>query len=296
YFASKQVDIAVIETGLGGRLDSTNIIEPQLSIITSIGLDHMDFLGDTVEKIAREKAGIIKKDIPVILPQHLPEGTEQVFETQAKKVNASVRKESKLYQVTSLGQEVSCMKGPQMVFSNLVMGIQGHHFYKNIPTIVESVIALQELGYHISQENLERGLQKIVTNTGLKGRWQRLSTSPDIIADVGHNEDGWKAIIKQVHAGKYRKLHFVLGVVQGKRINAILDLLPFNALYYLCEPKIKRALPVEELADSVRKVGFSYTVCKDVNECISRAKAVAGPEDLIFVGGSTFVVAEIKDL
>ena len=272
HFAEQQVDIAVIETGLGGRLDSTNIVTPEISVITSIGLDHTHILGDTVVKIAGEKAGIIKNGVPVVLPKELPKGTREVFTEKADTLQAPVNQETQSYKLELSGQMVNCFKDGNVILTGLRPGIKGRHFLKNLPTVIESVMELRKLHYQMTDDQLKTGIERIVENTGLKGRWQQLAHQPDVIADVGHNPDGWSELLGQIAAGNYGSIHFVIGMVNDKAVEEILDLLPFNALYYLCEPKIPRAMPVEQLAASVRKAGFSYTVVKDVNECIDRAR------------------------
>ncbi len=296
YFASEQVDIAVIETGLGGRLDSTNIITPLLSVITSIGMDHMNMLGDTLELIAGEKAGIIKKGVPVILPQNLSKSVETVFLNKANSMQSAVNVNSNYYRFSKLEDGVNVYFEEAILINNLQPEIKGQFYLKNLPTIIGLVKELNKAGYSIDKEHLIQGIEKAVSNTGLKGRWQKLNKTPEIIADIGHNVDGWNEILKQLNFIKFGRLHIVLGLVSDKNIKEIFDLLPTDAIYYLCEPKIPRAMPVEKLAECARLSGFTYTVCKDVNESIEKAKRFALEQDFIFVGGSTFVVAEIKEL
>ena len=223
YFAKKRVDIAIIETGLGGRLDSTNILSPELSIITNIGLDHTNLLGNTIEKIALEKAGIIKKEIPVIIGRKQTE-TTTVFEEKAKAENAPLS-----YATTF----------------NYASDLKGNYQEENINTCVSSIHKLQEKGWRISEEYIEKGLKKVVANTGILGRWQTIHHNPLTICDTGHNEDGIHKILKQIKQTPHEQLHIVWGTVKDKNIEKILALLPKNAIYYFCEANIPRALTKE---------------------------------------------------
>ncbi|MEL6559231.1 MAG: folylpolyglutamate synthase/dihydrofolate synthase family protein [Bacteroidota bacterium] len=297
YFAREKVDIAIIETGLGGRLDSTNILMPELSVITSIGMDHMQMLGDTVEKIAGEKAGIIKPGVPVVLPKGLQASVKSVFEQKALLEESPLNTNADSYSIEkNTNGSLAVSQNGQISFPNLIPGIKGNFYLKNLPTIIESINELKKRGFSISDAHLIDGIRQVVTNTGLKGRWQKLIENPLVITDVGHNEDGWNEILNQFEELKFRQLHIVLGMVSDKEVDEIFDLLPSDAIYYLCEPNIVRAMPVERLVEGAIRSGFTYTVCKDVNDCIEKARSFAIADDFIFVGGSTFVVAEINDL
>lgn len=296
YFANEKIDIAVIETGLGGRLDSTNIINPLLSVITSIGMDHMNILGDTLELIAGEKAGIIKKEVPVVLPQYLPDGIESVFLSKAKTLNSFVNRSSDYYSILSSENRINVRFNNELYIEGLIPDIKGNYYLKNLPTIFASINELNKTNFTISKEQVIEGIVKTASNTGIKGRWQILGSKPLVITDIGHNVDGWNEILNQLNELNFRKLHLVVGMVNDKKIDDIFDLLPSDAIYYLCEPNIPRAMPVSKLAEYARLVGFTYTVCKDVNKSIEKAKSFASDDDLIFIGGSTFVVAEIIDL
>ena len=297
YFANEKVDIAIIETGLGGRLDSTNIITPEVSVITSIGMDHMNMLGDTLEKIAGEKAGIIKPGVPVVLPKGFKQSVRSVFEQKAKSEGSLINADSEQYRIEKNTEgSLTIYQNDKISFSDIIPGIKGNFYLKNIPTIIESIKELKKNGYNIDDVHIKNGIENVVVNTGLKGRWQKLGENPLIITDVGHNEEGWNEILNQFKELTFRQLHIVLGMVSDKEIDKIFDLLPSDAIYYLCEPNIVRAMPVERLAASARKSGFTYIVCKDVNECIEKARRFAVAEDFIYIGGSTFVVAEINDL
>lgn len=271
YFSKEKVDIAVIETGLGGRLDSTNIINPELSIITNIGLDHTNLLGNSIEEIAMEKAGIIKKETAIIIGKEQAE-TKSVF----KKVSA--KKNSPLYFADKI--------------SVLNTDLKGSYQEENICTTITAIKQLQSLGWNISDKNIKKGLGKVVKNTGILGRWQTLSETPKIICDVGHNEDGIKEIVKQLNKLKYKKLHFVYGTVNDKNFDKILSLLPKDAKYYFCKPNIQRGLSADDLQREAKKHQLLGNNFDSVDNAIYRAKENQKEEDILFIGGSTFVVAE----
>jgi len=271
YFADQQVDIAIIETGLGGRLDSTNIINPELSIITNIGLDHTNLLGNTLEKIATEKGGIIKENTPIIIGRKQKE-TNTIFQNIAKEKNAHL-----MY------------SEPQQ---NYATDLKGEYQKENINTTITAIEQLQEQCWAINSSNIEQGLLKIVANTQLLGRWQTLSEIPHIICDTGHNEDGIKQISKQLKNTKYEQLHFVFGTVNDKNLDSILSHLPKNASYYFCQANIPRAMDAKELQQKSAKYELKGNVFTIVKQALSKAKENANASDLIFVGGSTFVVAE----
>ena len=272
YFAKEKVDIAVIETGLGGRLDSTNIINPELCIITNIGLDHTNLLGNSIEEIAMEKAGIIKKETAIIIGKEQTE-TKSVF----KKV--STTKNAPLYFADKI-----------TVFNT---DLKGNYQEENICTTVSAIKQLQGLGWNISDKNIKKGLGKVVKNTGILGRWQILSESPKIICDVGHNKDGIKEIVKQLNKLEYKKLHFVYGTVNDKNFDKILSLLPKDAKYYFCKPNIQRGLSAEDLQRKAKKYQLLGNAFDSVDNAICRAKENQKKEDILFIGGSTFVVAEV---
>ena len=271
YFANQQVDIAIIETGLGGRLDSTNILNPELTIITNIGLDHTNLLGNTLEKIAAEKGGIIKENTPIIIGRKQKE-TNTIFQNIAKEKNA--------YLMYSEPQQ------------NYATDLKGEYQKENINTTITAIEQLQEQGWAINSSNIEQGLLKIVANTQLLGRWQTLSKIPHIICDTGHNEDGIKQISKQLKNTKYEQLHFVFGTVNDKNLDSILSHLPKNASYYFCQANIPRAMDAKELQQQSAKYELKGNVFTIVKQALSKAKENANASDLIFVGGSTFVVAE----
>jgi dihydrofolate synthase/folylpolyglutamate synthase len=269
YFTESKVDIAIIETGLGGRLDSTNIINPELSIITNIGLDHTNLLGNTIEKIAFEKAGIIKKNTPIIIgrKQHK---TKEIFKSIAKEKNA------KLYYNDN----------PK----NIITDVKGDYQNENIGTAIK---AIEVLNWNISNEQINKGINNILKNTGLEGRWQKLSENPLTICDVGHNEDGIKNILRQIEKTKFNKLHFIFGSVNDKVLTNIFKLLPKKAKYYFCAAKIDRALQTNILKQRAEEFNLYGDEFSSVNQAYINAKENASKDDLIFIGGSAFIVAEV---
>ncbi|MFV0531513.1 MAG: bifunctional folylpolyglutamate synthase/dihydrofolate synthase [Flavobacteriales bacterium] len=272
YFKEQQVDIAVVEVGLGGRLDSTNIINPILSVITNISLDHTEMLGNTLTSIAFEKAGIIKKNVPVIIGEKHIE-TDAVFIQKAKQANAKIIFAEDL-----------------MPKHNFTSDLKGFYQQKNIRTVL---VTLDELSktFKLTKKNSIKGLQNTIKNTSLSGRWQILEENPKIICDTGHNLAGIKEIAKQLETLKKEKLHLVLGFVNDKEVSKILDEFPEDAYYYFAEPDIPRKMLLEDLKKQVRKPNVQYF--STISEAFEKARKKANKEDVIFVGGSTFVVAEI---
>ena len=271
YFAKKKVDIAMIECGLGGRLDSTNIINPELAIITNIGLDHTNLLGDTVEQIAAEKAGIIKENTPIIIGREQKE-CKQIF------IDKVAAEKAKIHFTESENNYSSDLKG---IYQK-----------ENIATATMAVKQLSKLGWNIGEKNIKNGLQKVVENTQLLGRWQTLNDKPKVICDVGHNEDGIKQIVKQIKKIPYQNLHFVFGMVKDKNLSNILKLLPKKAKYYFCEAQIPRALEVSLLEGEAITFGLNGNSFSSVAKALAQAKKNANEDDLIFIGGSAFIVAE----
>jgi dihydrofolate synthase/folylpolyglutamate synthase len=299
YFVRTGVDIAVIETGLGGRLDSTNVITPMVSLITNIGWDHKDILGDTLEKIAGEKAGIIKPHVPVVVSER-QKAIEGVFTERSNALSASIVFADDLFQVTQTNKDgvnqLHVKKGSQFLYESITLPLQGNYQRKNLAGVLAVVDELRRQGLAISQEHVREGLVNVVTNTHLKGRWQLVSGKPLTICDTGHNLDGIREVVKQIRAQSYRKLHMVIGMVKDKDISLILAELPKEASYYFCQASIPRALPAEELQVAAAKAGLTGIVVAGVNDAIHTAQQAAGENDFIFVGGSTFVVAEIENL
>jgi len=272
YFAKQKVDIAIIETGLGGRLDSTNIIRPELAIITNISLDHTNFLGDTIEKIAKEKSGIIKENTPIIIGRKQKE-TKDIFKKVATEKNAP------LYYAEGS--------------SNFTTDLQGKYQTENSCTALAVIKQLQKIGWNISSNNIKDGLNKVVVNTGILGRWQVLSEKPLTICDSGHNEDGVRQIVSQIKQTPHQNLHFVFGMVNDKSISNILTLLPKQATYYFCKADIPRAMDATLLEEKAKLFSLNGQAYACVNDAFSTAKTQANSDDLIFIGGSTFVVAEV---
>ncbi|MBE0661662.1 MAG: bifunctional folylpolyglutamate synthase/dihydrofolate synthase [Bacteroidales bacterium] len=298
HFAKKQVDVAVIETGMGGRLDSTNILSPEISVITTIGWDHMMFLGNTLEKIAQEKAGIIKPGIPVVVGETHPE-TEHVFISKATELDLpyyfadqELRVEKTKPALTS-GSHYRVYRDDEIVFKDLYCPLGGDYQAPNLVTVLKVLDVLRNQNFHITPEAVANGIAKVTQNTGLKGRWQVLGRNPLIIADVGHNKDGIRFIIKQISTLEFRKLHFVLGMVNDKDVAGILTMLPASAIYYFCKPDIPRGLDASLLASEADKIGLKGDIYASVGKAFHAAKTKAGKEDLVFVGGSSFVVAEV---
>ena len=273
-FAKHKVDIALIEVGLGGRLDSTNIITPEVSVITNIGLDHTQFLGETLPEIAYEKAGIIKNEIPVVIGE-FQEETYPIFETIAKEKKAPLFLASKI------------------VKENYKTDLKGNYQKNNIKTALQTIHILIQQGLIISEENIQEGFNTVVKNTGLLGRWQVLNEQPKVICDTGHNKEGLHYVFKQLQEESFDNLHIVLGVVNDKDLDSILPMFPKSATYYFCKPNIPRGLNEVELQAACLKFGLMGSKYNSVNEAYNEALKLAKNEDLIFVGGSTFVVAEV---
>ncbi|GAA4280757.1 bifunctional folylpolyglutamate synthase/dihydrofolate synthase [Gaetbulibacter aestuarii] len=274
YFKEQNVDIAIIEVGMGGRLDSTNIITPEVSVITNIGFDHMQFLGDTLEKIAEEKGGIIKPGVPVVIGETQKE-TAPVFNRIAKEKNVEIK------------------FADAMEYATYISDLKGIYQAKNIKTAVQTLYELRRNGWGISDEAIEKGLSHVVKNTGLLGRWQVLQQQPLAICDTAHNKEGLTYVMQQLETLNAKSLHLVIGVVNDKDLSRIIPLFPKTAHYYFCRPNIPRGLDAEILKNEFLKYGFHGNTYSSVNEAYKMALEKASNEDVIFVGGSTFVVAEI---
>ena len=271
YFASEKVDIAIVEVGLGGRLDSTNIITPELSVITNIGLDHTQFLGETLPEIAFEKAGIIKHKIPVIIGEEQA-AVKQVFLKKAEAENAPIYFAS---------DTVKTFK----------TDLLGNYQQRNLKTAVGAIKLLK--GFQVSEQNIEKGLLNVVKNTNLKGRWQVLQEHPKVICDTAHNTEGLEMVLQQLKKETFKKLHIVLGFVSDKKLEDVLPLFPNNASYYFCKPDIPRGLSAVVLQEKAIPFNLSGKKYTSVKEALNSALLNASQQDIIYVGGSTFVVAEI---
>ncbi|MCX7636299.1 MAG: bifunctional folylpolyglutamate synthase/dihydrofolate synthase [Cyclobacteriaceae bacterium] len=295
YFATEQVDVAVIEVGLGGRLDSTNVISPVVSLITNIGFDHMDMLGDTLDKIAFEKAGIIKQNTPAIIGKHHGE-TDEVFKHKAAQQQAPVFFAEDEYYAEGPVNCLSLYKNKNVLFTGINLSLKGAYQKKNIPGVMKTIDVLREQGFQISDEAIIQGLEKTTELTGLKGRWQTISEKPLVICDTAHNEDGIREVVQLIAQQPFSRLFIVLGMVADKQHDKILQLLPRQAHYIFCEANIPRALPAEQLAQKASMHGLTGEVVKNVNEALAHARSLAHIDDFIFIGGSTFVVAELNEL
>jgi dihydrofolate synthase / folylpolyglutamate synthase len=298
YFAQQQVDIAIVEVGLGGRLDSTNIITPEVSVITNIGYDHMNLLGNTLAAIAFEKAGIIKSGIPVVIGESHPE-TASIFEQRAHEEQAPIRFADKQhyiadwkYQRHSLVAEVSLSPlADDKKFYTL--DLAGIYQLKNLLTVLETVRTLGARGWDLPQQRVERALKQVKKLTGLHGRWELIHEHPDIVLDVAHNEDGIRQLLQQIELTDHEELHIVIGMVKDKAIEPILTLLPTQAHYYFTRAQIPRALTEVELAAQAGAAGLKGQAYPTVPEALAAARSHAKPRDLIVVCGSIFVVAEV---
>jgi dihydrofolate synthase/folylpolyglutamate synthase len=294
YFAQQKVDVAVIEVGLGGRLDSTNVITPEVSLITNISWDHANLLGNTLQKIAAEKAGIIKPNVPAVISERQKE-VENVFLEKASKEKSPIIFASDDYRLFAIGNG-------QFAFSPFAeevayqLQLKGDYQQMNLAGVLATVDQLKKKGFKISQESISEGLRNTITLTQLKGRWQKLGNRPLIVCDTGHNEAGIKEVLKQISKEKFRNLHIVWGMVNDKDPGRVLALLPKSAHYYFCQAKIPRAMNAGELKEKAKAYQLEGEMIEDVNQAIEQAKKNCSPDDMIFIGGSTFVVAEIDNL
>lgn len=298
WFAQQKVDIAVVEVGLGGRLDSTNIITPELSVITNIGYDHMNMLGNTLEEIAGEKAGIIKKGIPVVIGEALPE-TKLVFLQKAKEADSIIQFANEKRWVTDWKQEehalvVTVADNHTDERKNYKLDLTGLYQLKNIVTVLESAHTLIRQGWEIEEKHIENALLQVKKLTGLHGRWEVIRQRPFTVLDVGHNEDGIKQIAEQLEFCNFQKLHIVIGIVKDKDIAKVFPLLPKYATYYFTKAQIPRALPENELAEKAKEFGLYGQAFATVHEALQQAADNADKEDMILVCGSVFVVGEVE--
>jgi len=291
YFKKEKCAIAVVEVGLGGRLDSTNVITPEVSLITNISYDHKDILGDTLPAIAAEKAGIIKPGIPVVVSEYQEEVAD-VFNKKAAVENTSVEMAANRFYFD--GKDV--FDNGVLRFADLTPELKGGYQTKNIPGVLLTIEKLKQRGFTISDAHIREGIAQAATLTGLKGRWQKLGDHPLMVCDTGHNEAGISEVVKQVNSLSFRHLHLIIGMVKDKDITSVLRLLPKQASYYFCQATIPRAMNATELCQRAAAEGLKGEVIADVNEAIRKARLAAREDDLIFIGGSTFVVAEIEGL
>ncbi|MFK8005032.1 MAG: folylpolyglutamate synthase/dihydrofolate synthase family protein [Saprospiraceae bacterium] len=296
FFAKEKIDIAVIETGLGGRLDSTNIITPILSVITNISFDHQQFLGNTLKKIAGEKAGIIKKNIPVVIGESQEE-TISVFEKKAKTKKTEIAFADQIYQAKKKSENLThttfdILKNGRLLFSNQKINLHGAYQAKNIATALQAIDSLPE-NFSIKKSKIATAFFNLKSLTNFKGRWQVLQKDPIVLCDSAHNEAGLELAMNQLKLLKVKELHFVLGMVNDKSIEKILNFFPIDAHFYFCKPNIPRGLEVEILVQKATELGLKGRAYSSVKNALRAAKKKAGKKDLVYVGGSTFVVAEV---
>lgn len=301
FFAKQKVDIAVIEVGLGGRLDSTNIINPELCVITNIGFDHTDILGDTLPKIAAEKAGIIKQNVPVVISERHPE-TESVFDEKADAFNSPIyfaqdkfRVEEKESSYLNLVVDMLDINN-NLIYGNIESQLIGKYQLKNLAGVFQTVEVLKSMGYKISESAIRKGISEVVSLTGLKGRWQILSQNPLTICDTGHNEHGLSEVLNQISKLNVKQKYFILGFVKDKNVSEILELFPKDANYYFCEADSPRSMPTENLIEVAELCNISGYSILNVNDALKKVKKLASKDDLIYIGGSTFVVAGLNNL
>lgn len=294
YFSKNQIDVAIIEVGLGGRLDCTNIISPDLSIITNISNDHNQFLGNTLAEIAREKGGIIKENIPIVIGEFVAE-TRPIFEEIADKVNAPIyfAQDNSLVDEAESREMASGWDYMAIPYGHLKGELGGLCQLMNTNTVLTALPLLLQMGYKISESNIRAGFEQVTKLTGLMGRWQELQSAPRMVCDTGHNVAGISTIVKQLSHQDYKKLHFVLGMVNDKDIRGVLALLPKNATYYFTQASVQRAMPANELADLAGEKGLHGTVYSSVKEATLATLKDANPDDFIFIGGSSFIVADL---
>lgn len=300
YFAKEKVDIAVIETGMGGRLDSTNVVNPIVTVVTNIGLDHTQFLGSTLSAIAHEKAGIIKPGVPVIIGESHQE-TAPVFNEFSKKFNSLISFADQQIKVkhSHLTKHHPPLLNAEYYSSisaecyMLTSPLSAKYQLKNLATTLCTIEWLKKAGFQIQKGNIITGIRNVVKNTNLMGRWQTISIHPLTIADIGHNPDGINEVLEQIELTPHNKLHFVIGVVNDKDIRSMMSKLPLNASYYFCKANIPRGMDAGELAKLAETFSLEGKIYASVKEALASAQQTAGPNDLVMVGGSAFVVAEV---
>jgi dihydrofolate synthase/folylpolyglutamate synthase len=297
FFAEEKIDIAIIETGLGGRLDSTNIITPELAVITNIGYDHMNILGNSLKEIAAEKAGIIKQNIPVVIGEYLKE-TKPVFDEKAKEKNAPVYYAQHyltdiLHSLTRDHLQIIYERMDRLAVK-VKTDLQGIYQVDNVRTVLTALQMLNKNNWEISPNDISNGLKNVKALTGLHGRWEVIQTTPTVVLEVAHNENGIKQMLKHIDQLSYHNLHIILGMVKDKEINNILGLLPKNVGYYFTEAHIPRALDGQQLQTEAKRFGLEGKFFDDVNTALKDALSKASPDDLIIICGSIFLVAEVK--
>lgn len=297
YFVQQEVDVAVIEVGLGGRLDSTNVISPVVSLITNIGYDHVNLLGDTLQKIGTEKAGIIKAKTPVVISQTQLE-VISVFSEMAKELKAPIEFADKVFKIVKTEykktlQNITVLNKKTNVSQTYELDLLGSYQAKNLLGVLSTLEILQQKGFIIEQNDILDALKSVHETTGIQGRWQIIQNKPLVIADTGHNEDGIKEVLENFKRYDYKKLHFVLGVVNDKDVTKMLSILPKEAIYYFCKASIPRAMDENELAKLAKKINLKGKTYSTVPDALKAAKKACATNDIVFVGGSTFTVADI---
>ncbi len=303
YFAEQRVDIAIVEVGLGGRFDSTNIITPLVSLITNISLDHQALLGDTLPEIAGEKAGIIKPGVPVVISQTQPE-VAAVFEREAAAQLSHLVFADQVYQASfaaeyapeMAGRPVTVTQQGRPYLPDLELGLHGDYQQDNLPGVLATLDELRGQGFRIPEAAVRTGLRQVTVLTGLRGRWSIIGNRPLVVCDTGHNAAGLRLVMAQLQRLPHRQLHLVIGTVNDKDVGGMLILLPPAGIYYFCAANIPRALPAPELARLAATVGLTGQSYGSVAAAVAAARTAAHADDVIFVGGSTFVVAEVDDL
>lgn len=300
YFKESEVEIVVLETGMGGRLDCTNIVHPLLSVITNISMDHKEFLGNSLELIAAEKAGIIKPNVPVIIGRHHP-STDDIFQYKATMEDAPLKYAGDLYKTEDLRFAgiargkiiIDLYRNGRLFLKDLRSPLTGLYQQENIATVFQAIEELVVMGFDIRKSHIKKGVNDVIKNTGLMGRYQVLGHQPLTLCDTAHNADGIQLVVQQLQSETFRQMHFVLGMVADKDITAVLRMLPRNAIYYFCKADIPRGLDASLLQERASAVGLKGNVYGSVNNAYKAALSSASAEDLVFVGGSTFTVAEV---
>ncbi len=292
YFAEQQVDIAIIEVGLGGRLDCTNIITPELCIITNISLDHTQFLGSTLQEIASEKAGIIKSGIPVVIGETTPE-TKEVFANKAKECNAPITFAEEEALLTGATPLESGYKYDSRIFGEFCGELGGDYQQKNTNTLLSAIRILCDKGFGITGDSLRKGFENVCSLTGFMGRWQKIQDKPRVVCDAGHNIGGIKYITEQLARVDCKQLRIVFGMVNDKDITSVLKMMPKNAIYHFTQASIKRAMPADELKEMAKRYGLNGNSHPTVKQALEAAITESSNDDFIFVGGSCFIVADL---
>lgn len=297
YFARQKVDVAVVEVGMGGRLDSTNVLSPDLCVITNIGLDHTQFLGDTLSKIAVEKAGIIKKETPVVIGETHPE-TRPVFEQRAAELNAPIVFADQQFRIEDAGSDAERLRfnvrrGQEVLYGNWQCPLAGSYQYKNIATFMQAVELMYIIGYgDIDERAIERGVANVIRNTGLHGRWEVIGHEPLTVCETAHNADGVRAMLAKIDTIDYSHLHIIYGCVNDKDFGSILSMLPKNATYTYTQPSVPRALDSAQLAEAAKQMNMEGPHFPTIAQALDHVRATAAKDDFILITGSIFLVAD----